>query len=249
MRLLLSLMLLLPLAPEAQTAGAQTAGAPPAGAPTSLSYSGGWTDAASGEALVALPEGYDADPDRQWPLMLFLHGAGERGDSLALVGVHGPLKERRQGRDLPFVIVAPQVPEGGRWTVGRIAAAMDGAIAAYRIDTDRVYVTGLSMGGYGTWEAVERLPERIAAAVPVCGGGNPIGLAAAREVPIWAFHGAMDPVVPISQSTTMVSRLRASGGDVRFTVYPDAGHDAWTETYANPEVYEWLLSHRLSERD
>lgn len=233
MRLFLLLMLLLPLAPEAQP---------------SLPYSGGWTDAASGEMLVALPEGYEADAERQWPLLVFLHGAGERGDSLAAVGVHGPLKERREGRDLPFVIVAPQVPEGGSWTVGRVAAAMDAAQEAFRIDADRVYVTGLSMGGYGAWEAIERLPERIAAALIVCGGGNPIGIGAAREVPVWNVHGALDSVVPISQSTAMVSRLRASGGDVRFTVYPDAGHDAWTETYGNPEVYAWLLSHRRSGR-
>ena len=213
-----------------------------------LRFEGGWTDTASGRALVTLPEGYDADDDREWPLLLFLHGAGERGNNLDIVGVHGPLKERRQGQDLPFVIVAPQVPAGGRWTVGRVAAAMDTAIETYRIDTDRVYVTGLSMGGYGTWEVIERMPERFAAAVPICGGGNPIGLSAAREVPVWNFHGAMDRVVPIGASVVMVDRLRAAGGDVRFTVYPDAGHDAWSETYANPEVYAWLLSHRLSDR-
>ena len=108
----LALLLVLPLSTVAQT----------------LDYSGGWTDAASGRALVSLPEGYDDEPDREWPLLVFLHGAGERGDSLALVGVHGPLNERRQGRDLPFVIVAPQVPEGGRWTVGRVVAAMDAAM-------------------------------------------------------------------------------------------------------------------------
>jgi predicted peptidase len=214
-----------------------------------LAYDGGWTDAAAGEALVSLPRAYDADPDRRWPVLLFLHGAGERGDSLVLVAVHGPIRERRAGRDLPFVVVAPQVPAGGRWTVGRLAAALDDALARYRTDPDRVYVTGLSMGGFGTWEAVERMPERIAAAVPVCGGGNPIGIGAARGVPVWAFHGAMDPVVPVGASVEMVRRLRAAGGDVRFTVYPDAGHDAWTETYANPAVYEWLLEHRLSDRE
>lgn len=214
-----------------------------------LPYNGGWTDAASGEAAVSLPAGYDETPDREWPLLVFLHGAGERGDSLAVVHIHGPVNEREAGRDLPFVIVSPQVPEGERWTVGRIVAAMDAAMDAYRIDADRVYLTGLSMGGYGTWEAIERIPDRIAAAVPICGGGNPIGLAAAREVPVWAFHGAMDPVVPLSASAGMVSRLRAAGGSVRFTVYPDAGHDSWTETYATPEVYEWLLRHRLSDRE
>ena len=92
------------------------------------------------------------------------------------------------------------------------------------------------------------VPERFAAAVPVCGGGNRLGIGAARDVPVWAFHGAMDTVVPVGMSVEMVRALRAAGGAVRFTVYPDAGHDSWTETYANPEVYEWLLSHRLSDR-
>ncbi|MEM1055961.1 MAG: prolyl oligopeptidase family serine peptidase [Bacteroidota bacterium] len=230
---ILALLFVLPLAATAQT----------------LDYDGAWTDAASGQAIISLPEDYDADTTRAWPLLVFLHGAGERGDDLSLVNVHGPVKEREAGRDLPFVIVSPQVPAGGRWTVGRIVAAMDAAMETYRIDEDRVYVTGLSMGGYGTWEAIERIPERIAAALIVCGGGNPIGIGAAREVPVWNVHGAMDRVVPISASVVMVDRLRQSGGTVRFTVYPDARHDAWSETYANPEVYEWLLSHRLSDRE
>ena len=220
-----------------------------AGAQTeTLAYDGGRTERAAGDALIVLPEGYDAEPDRRWPLLVFLHGAGERGDSLALVGVHGPVKERRAGRDLPFVIVAPQVPEGRRWTVGRVVAATDDALARYRIDPDRVYLTGLSMGGFGTWEAIAEVPERFAAAVAVCGGGLPLGVGAARDVPVWAVHGAMDRVVPIGASVEMVRALREAGGAVRFTVYPDADHDSWTETYANPEVYEWLLSHRLSDR-
>ena len=223
--------------------------AAPLAAQTTLAYDGGWTETASGDAVVALPEGYDPEADQAWPLLLFLHGTGERGTALGLVGVPGPLKDRAAGRDLPFVIVAPQVPEGERWTVARIAAALDAAIATYPIDTDRVYVTGLSMGGFGTWDAIMQMPERIAAAVPICGGGLWLGIDAARDVPVWNFHGAMDNVVPIEMSVGMVRALRNAGGDVRFTVYPDAGHDSWSETYANPEVYEWLLSHRLSDRD
>ncbi len=214
-------------------------------AQTTLDYDGGWTDTAAGTAHVSLPDGYDAEPDRAWPLLLFLHGAGERGDSLETVTIHGPVKERRAGRDLPFVIVSPQVPTGERWTPGRVAAALDDALTTYRIDPARVYLTGLSMGGFGTWEAIQRMPGRFAAAVPICGGGLPLGLETAAGVPVWAFHGAMDPVVPIEMSVGMVRALRNAGGDVRFTVYPDAGHDSWSETYANPEVYDWLLSHRL----
>ena len=126
-----------------------------------------------------------------------------------------------------------------------MAAALDAAVETYRVDESRVYVTGLSMGGFGTWEAIERMPERFAAAVAVCGGGNPIGLAAARGVPVWAFHGSADPVVPLAATVVMVNALEAAGGDVRLTVYPGVGHDSWTQTYADPEVYEWLLSHRL----
>ena len=211
-----------------------------------LAYDGSWQDTAAGQATVALPAGYDAD-DREWPLLIFLHGAGERGDDLELVGVHGPLKEVREGRDLPFVIVAPQVPAGERWTVGRVAATLDAALEAYRIDPSRVYLTGLSMGGFGTWEAIERMPERFAAAIPICGGGNPIGLPTARTVPVWAFHGSADPVVPLAASAVMVNALEAAGGDVAFTVYPGVGHDSWSETYANPEVYEWLLRHHLED--
>ena len=211
-----------------------------------LAYDGSWQDTAAGQATVALPAGYDAD-DREWPLLIFLHGAGERGDDLELVGVHGPLKEVREGRDLPFVIVAPQVPAGERWTVGRVAATLDAALEAYRIDPSRVYLTGLSMGGFGTWEAIERMPERFAAAIPICGGGNPIGLSTARTVPVWAFHGSADPVVPLAASAVMVNALEAAGGDVAFTVYPGVGHDSWSETYANPEVYEWLLRHHLED--
>ncbi len=214
-----------------------------------LDYHGGWTETAAGQAHVSLPTDYDADADRTWPLLLFLHGAGERGDSLEAVTIHGPVKERRTGRDLPFIIVSPQVPTGSRWTVARIAAVLDDALRQYRVDEDRVYLTGLSMGGYGTWDAIRAMPERFAAAIPICGGGLPLGIDVARDVPVWAFHGAMDSVVPIAQSVEMVRALRRAGGDVRFTVYPDADHDSWSETYANPEVYTWLLSHRLSDRD
>ncbi|MEO0557667.1 MAG: prolyl oligopeptidase family serine peptidase [Bacteroidota bacterium] len=215
---------------------------------STLTYDGGWTDTASGHLLVSLPDGYDADRSLRWPLLIYLHGANERGTDLELATTHGPVKERRAGRDLPFVMAVPQVPEGERWTVGRVVAALDAVTAAHRIDSDRVYLTGLSMGGFGTWEAIERVPERFAAAVPICGGGNPLGLVAAGAVPVWTFHGAQDDVVPLAATEWMVRSLRDVGGDVRLTVYPEATHDSWTATYASPEVYDWLLSHRISDR-
>ncbi len=113
------------------------------------------------------------------------------------------------------------------------------------IDGTRVYVTGLSMGGYGTWRLVAAYPERFAAALPICGGGEPLEWAASlRRVPIWAFHGARDAVVPVSESEKMVDAVRRAGGQVRLTVYPDVEHDSWTQTYDNDEVYRWLLQHR-----
>ena len=202
---------------------------------------------ASGEYLARLPDGYD-DTAEAWPLLLFLHGAGERGVDLGLVGVHGPLKEAAAGRPMPFVVVAPQVPFGGRWTAARVEAALDDALARFRIDPDRVYVTGLSMGGFGTWEAAESFPDRIAAVAPVCGGGNWIGLCAARDVPVWAFHGARDRVVPLDRTVVMIEALERCGASPRLTVYPDVGHNAWEKAYSDPALYDWLLGHRLSSR-
>jgi predicted peptidase len=114
------------------------------------------------------------------------------------------------------------------------------------VDPDRIYVTGLSMGGYGTWRLAATYPERIAAAVPICGGGNAEKLAKGlSKVPIWAFHGGKDPAVPIKESQAIVDAVKAEHGDIEFTIYPDAGHDSWTETYNNPKVYDWLLAHKL----
>ena len=213
---------------------------------TSETFSGTAATPVSLRYLLALPEGYGAS-DEAWPLVLFLHGSGERGDSLALVAAHGPPRLVREGQRFPFVLVSPQAAEGAWWDAQTLGALLDDLQARYRIDPDRVYVTGLSMGGFGTWDLLETFPDRFAAAVPVCGGGTPGRICAARSVPVWAFHGALDPVVPLLRSQEMTERLEACGGDVRLTVYPDAGHDSWTATYADPTVYEWLLSHRRGE--
>ena len=196
--------------------------------------------------LLALPDGY-ADGDEAWPLVLFLHGAGERGDDLSSVTAHGPPRLVREGRRFPFILVSPQSPEERWWQPAELAALVDAIESDYRVDPDRIYVTGLSMGGFGTWGLLEAYPDRFAAAAPVCGGGTPGKICAAREVPVWAFHGALDTVVPLVRSQEMVDRLERCDGDVRLTVYPEAGHDSWTETYANPELYDWLLSQRRGE--
>lgn len=177
------------------------------------------------------------------PLLLFLHGAGERGSDLGLKA-HGPPKVLETG-PLPFIVLSPQCPADSWWTLELTALAklLTDALARYPADPARVYLSGLSMGGYGAWHLAEKFPDRFAALAPVCGGGI-VPLAGKLELPIWAFHGAKDEVVPLAESVRMVEAVRAAGGDAKLTIYPEAGHDSWTETYANPELYRWLLKQR-----
>ncbi len=180
--------------------------------------------------------------------MLFLHGAGERGDDLELVKKHGPPKLIEAGQDFPFIVVSPQAPAEQWWSTVFLDALLQEITATYRVDMDRVYATGLSMGGFGTWDLAMTFPDRFAAIAPICGGGNAYSVCVIKDLPIWNFHGAKDPVVPLARSQEMVDALQRCSGDVRFTIYPDAGHDAWTETYDNPALYEWLLAHRRQPR-
>ena len=200
--------------------------------------------------FLYLPNGYDADTTRAWPLILFLHGSGERGNELERVKVNGLPKELDAGRDVPAIVLSPQCPAGARWEsesmVEALNALLTDAMTRYRVDPRRVYLTGLSMGGFGTWALAAAHPERFAAIAPVCGGGSADLAFQLRRVPIWAFHGAQDPVVPLAEMTTMADAMARVHGDMRTTVYPEAGHDAWSATYANPELYTWLLSHEKS---
>lgn len=197
---------------------------------------------------LSLPNGYADDTSKKWPLVLFLHGAGERGDDLELVAKHGPPKLVKAGKDFPFILVAPQCPPDSWWEsttqILALKTLLDRIEASCRVDPDRVYCTGLSMGGYGTWRLACEFPSRFAAIAPICGGGRPFLAKAMKGIPTWAFHGAKDPVVPLSESEKMVDALRRAGGTVEFTVYPEALHDSWTETYDNPALYEWLLKQR-----
>jgi predicted peptidase len=216
------------------------------------SFSGKITRKVSARYLLFLPEGYATEKKQRWPLLLFLHGAGERGTNLNLVRVHGPPKIVEQKPGFPFIVVSPQCPAGQRWDNDVLLALLDDIQKRYRVDRKRVYLTGLSMGGYGTWSLGLTHPERFAAIAPICGGGDPLVLllpdpkktAAVKSLGIWAFHGAKDPVVPLRESERMVEALKRFGcREVEFTVYPDAQHDSWTESYANPKFYDWLLRH------
>jgi predicted peptidase len=190
--------------------------------------------------LLFFPQDYRADGP-EWPLLLFLHGAGERGDDLTVVTKHGPPAIVSSTPDFPFVVVSPQCPAYQRWRPEELIQLVDHVRSTYRIDRRRVYVTGLSMGGYGTWALCAAYPDQFAAAVPICGGGLPAFADKLKRIPFWVFHGQQDRIVVVQQSEEMVQALESAGGNVRFTVYPDAGHDSWTETYNDPNVYGWLL--------
>jgi predicted peptidase len=204
------------------------------------------------EYLLFLPRDYDLTKSKRWPLILFLHGAGERGTNLARVKAHGPPRIVPENPEFPFVVVSPQCPAGQRWDSELLLALLDGVVKKHRVDRKRIYLTGLSMGGFGTWNLGLTHPDRFAAIAPICGGGDPLVLLLAdprksralKSLPVWAFHGARDPVVKVSESERMVDAMRQMGAtEVKLTVYPDAEHDSWTETYNNSALYDWFLSH------
>jgi predicted peptidase len=261
--------------------------------------------------FVYLPVGYDSTPERRWPVMLFLHGDGERGNAredLDWVLVHGPLYEAWiQKRDLPFVILSPQLPLFGRDltvdyirnrdreqiprrlavgvpprpeefpTPGPMLGAtldpdlplgpegppdgwpqreqdllsiLDQALSLYRTDPNRVYLTGISYGGFGTWHLAAGHPERFAAIAPVVGWGHPelMGPLAARSMPVWVFAGGRDPAVPTRYFYAGLNELERLGhGEVRFTVHADSGHDAWRRVYAGRDLYDWFLEHQSAD--
>jgi predicted peptidase len=209
----------------------------------------------STQYLLYLPKDYDAKGKKRWPLILFLHGAGERGTNVNLVTVHGPPKLVKEGRDFPFIIVSPQCPAGQAWSNDTLLALLDHVTEKLKVDPKRVYLTGLSLGGFGTWNLGLSHPGRFAAIAPICGGGDPLGVLLAqidkspslnnlKTLPIWAFHGAKDDAVKLSESERMIASMKRIGNEAKLTVYPNAGHDSWTETYNNPELYKWFLEHQ-----
>lgn len=244
--------------------------------------------------LVYLPAGYETQPDRRWPVIVFLHGDGERGDGkgeLDLTMKHGPLHEAwEKRRDLPFVMVSPQLPKhrtfidlglpaeavefpGGDFSIERsphgisaswgamgpprgwfvvekdVMSMVDAALANYRVDAKRVYLTGLSYGGYGTWHFAQRFPTRFAAFAPVCGAGDVAGLQALAkaQAPVWAAHGGRDSVVLAEWQLATVQALADAGHKtVRFTVHEDLAHNVWERVYGGWDLYLWLLQQSRS---
>ncbi len=185
----------------------------------------------------------DYEKRTNWPLMLFLHGAGERGQDLEQVKAWGPPKRVATEKNFPFVVVSPQCPKGVYWHIEHLAKLVDHIANTCKIDKRHMVVTGLSMGGFGTWRIIARYPKLFAAAAPICGGGDVEDAPKMTQIPIWAFHGDADSTVPVQRTQEMVDAVKQAGGDVKLTIYPGVSHNSWSATYANPKLYTWLLSH------
>jgi predicted peptidase len=198
--------------------------------------------------LLHLPAAHESRS--AWPLVLFLHGAGERGEDLELVKREGLPRILETLPDFPFVVVSPQETKERRWTADGLVALLDEVAGKYRVDRARVYATGLSSGAVAALELAIRHPEKIAAVAVVSVNEIPPGLCAMKNVPVRIFHNIGDERIPASRPKKLVRELERCGGrgEVSLTVYPHEGHDEWTETYRRQELYEWFLSHSLSSR-
>ena len=208
--------------------------------------------------LLFLPKGYEENSDKRWPLILFLHGAGECGTNVWQVDIHGPAKYIADHPDFPFILVSPQCPFGQAWSNEVLLELLNEVSASHKVDPQRVYLTGLSMGGFGTWDFAVMHPEKFAAVAPICGGGEVLHVLLAKlgyttpaqketlkGLPIWAFHGAKDNIVSPSESERMIRAMKDLGaGEVKLTIYPEATHNSWAQTYSNPDLYKWLLEHK-----
>lgn len=198
--------------------------------------------------LLHLPRDYDKGDPKPWPLILYLHGSGERGEEPERLRTTGVAEIAERDPAFPFIVVSPLCPLKGYgwWRNDALMALLEEVEARYAVDRTRIYVTGFSMGGYGTWNLASEFPEHFAAIAPLCGAGYDDVALQLKNVPAWVFHGAKDSVVPPKESIDMVNAMKAIGAEVRFTLYPDLGHGIWNRTYSNPELYSWFLQHRKS---
>lgn len=186
----------------------------------------------------------------KYPLVLLLHGAGERGDDNESQLKHGAkaFVAPENYAAHPCFLIVPQCPKDGWWggaTLDRAQELLEAAAKRFPVDRKRIYVTGLSMGGFGTWELISRNPKFFAAAIPICGGGDPARVVAAKALPIRAFHGAADNTVPPQKTRDLIDALKKAGSkSVQYTEYPDVRHDSWTRTYGDPMVMDWLFAQK-----
>lgn len=187
--------------------------------------------------LMYIPEGYNEKKSYKWPIVFFLHGVGEMGADISVLKNVG-LSKVMKGKE--FIMVAPLCNKGW-WNAASLEVVYQQVMADLHVDSSRVYLTGLSMGGFGTWDWSTFKPDHFAAMVPICGGGNVNLMANIKSKPIWVFHSADDKTVSVEQSRVLVKKLKELGSNVKYTEYPTGGHDAWTRAYNTPELFTWLL--------
>jgi predicted peptidase len=202
----------------------------------------------SGRFLLYLPKNFKPHGSQRYPLLVFLHGSGESGTDIQLVKVNGPPKFLESRTDFPFIVVSPQADSAAEgFNIDALTVLLTQLKRQLPIDADRVYLTGLSMGGFMTYYWASRHPGLFAAIAPISSGWRAEDGCLFKSMPVWAFHGAKDDVVKLEDDQHIVDAIKACGGDIRFTVYPEAGHNAWEPAYDDPKLYEWLLSHRRAQ--
>ena len=200
------------------------------------------------EYLLYVPKDYEQKD--KLPLMLFLHGRGESNGPLSLVAKWGPPRRAANGDELPYIVVSPQCPKSDNWNSPtqqqKLIELLNSVCESLKVDQERIYLTGLSMGGFGSWKLAASHPNRFAAVVPICGGASGKYAEALKNVPIWAFHGDADRIVPIKRSADIVEAIKAAGGTlIKFTTLEEVGHNSWSSAYATPDLYIWMNKQRL----
>ena len=198
--------------------------------------------------LHALPKDHGGEEEKKWPVILFLHGRGESNGPLSIVAKWGPPRFAARGDDLPYIVISPQCPKETNWNdplqQEAVMALLEETVKNYNGDTTRVYLTGLSMGGYGSWALAAKHPKRFAAVAPICGGGSVDDATSLKDIPIWVFHGDKDKAVPIERSIEMVDAIKKAGGTkILFTTLEEVGHNSWSPAYATPQLWQWLDKH------
>lgn len=198
--------------------------------------------------LVYVPESYGSDKNKNWPLIIYLHGKSAGGNNLNKVKSYGLPFFIDRGLKLDAIVICPQCPSGKNWTTDNwFTPLYNELLEKYTIDTTRIYLTGMSMGGFGTWDLGIKYPNRFAILMPLCGGGKPHEVCAIKNVPTWVFHGSEDTRVPIRRSDEMVKALRNCGGNPKYTVLKGKGHDIHRQ-YADPELYQWMMQYTNNKR-
>jgi predicted peptidase len=194
--------------------------------------------------LLYLPQNYGKLPTRKWPLLVYLHGKSRRGYNLEKLKQYGPPYLISEGWNFTFIIVSPQCPPDRNWNKDDwFPSLYNDLLSKYRIDPSRIYLTGMSMGGSGVWSLAMRHPEYFAAAIPLCGGWSTRDIKAMKDIPVWAFHGALDDIVSPQETEKLVEALRAVGGQVKYSKLAGQGHSIH-KVYERIDIYEWLLRHK-----